>query len=379
MSIVAIQPAEPTEAAAIRIASHTRVRRKTLMTIVWTCCLLVGAELAVRVRAHIRFGGRGSPVAGIYEPDALLGRRPRPGTHLDGTTRSLSINRWGFRGREIPKVKPEGTIRIAALGDSTTFAMEASSDDATWVAEMERLLNECTASLRFDTINAGVPGYTLATSTVQLSERVMAFKPDIVVGFQVATDIAGHTRRQYPAQKQQSSSQPTLTKFVQKHVLLLNLIRQNTAAFHSKHVQQNRRDRLDQAGLDQYREHLRHAVSICRENGIVLILCTCPRAFGDPSAATDQHALAASALANNPTLSLLGLNDTYTRYNEVVRETARQYDLPLVDLDHIVPKRAEYFHDSIHLSDQGHRLVAEATAQVVMAVIESKEQVSETD
>jgi lysophospholipase L1-like esterase len=349
------------------------------MTIVWTCCLLVGAELAVRVRAHIRLGGRGNPVAGIYEPDALLGRRPRPGTHLDGTTRSLSINRWGFRGREIPKVKPEGTIRIAAMGDSTTFAMEASADDATWVARMERLLNEHTESLRFDTINAGVPGYTLATSAVQLSERVMAFNPDIVMGFQVATDIAGHTRRQYPAQQQQSASQPTVTKFVQKHVLLLNLIRQNTVAFHSRNVQQDRHDRLDQAGLDQYREHLREAVSICRENGIILVLCTCPRAFGDPSAATDQHALAASALANNPALSLLGLNDAYTRYNEVVRETARQYDLPLVDLDHIVPKRAEYFHDSIHLSNRGHQLVAEATARVVLAVIEGEARGNEAD
>jgi lysophospholipase L1-like esterase len=342
------------------------------MIMVWTCCLLVGAELAVRVRTRIRFGGRGSPVAGIYEPDALLGRRPRPGTHLDGTTRSLSINRWGFRGGEIPKVKPEGTIRIAALGDSTTFAMEASSDDATWVAEMERLLNKCTQSLRFDTINAGVPGYTLATSAVQLSERVMAFKPDIVLGFQVATDIAGHTRRQHPAQKQQSATQPTVVRFFQEHVLLVNLIRQNMAAFHSKHVQQNRHDRLDEAGLDQYREHLLHAVSICRENGIVLVLCTCPRAFGDPSAATDQHTLAASALANNPTLSLFGLNDAYTRYNEVIREAARQHDLPLVDLDHIVPKRAEYFHDSIHLSDRGHRVVAEATARVVLAAIKGE-------
>jgi lysophospholipase L1-like esterase len=182
-----------------------------------------------------------------------------------------------------------------------------------------------------------------------------------------------------PATRWQSATQPTVARFLQEHVLLLNLIRQNMAAFHSKRVQQDRHDRLDEAGLDQYREHLRQAVSFCRENGVRLILCTCPRAFGDPSAATDQHALAASALANNPNLSLPGLNDAYTRYNEVIRETARQYDLPLVDLDHIVPKRAEYFHDSIHLSDRGHRLVAEATARTVMATLENKVQVGKTD
>lgn len=366
MSIATVERAALTHGESRRCAKPVRVRNKTRSTLVWVCVMLLAAEGAVRLRAWYRHG-TGHPVADIYEPDGHLGRRLRPGATLRGRHRSLTINRWGFRGRDIPKEKPPGTIRIAAVGNSTTFGMEAGSDDAVWGARMIELLNEHANGCGFDFINGGVPGYTLAASITQLTENISAFDPDVVIVYQVGTDIAAHSRRQFsqPAPPDAFSS-PDVTKFMQRKSLLLNLIRVNTAAFSAKQLVRRRHDRLDDRGIREYARRLTTMIGVGREHGWEMILCTCPRAFGDATAPTDQHTLAASALSHNSTLSLAGLNDAFARYNEAIRHVANEMDVTLVDLDRLVPKRRAYFADAMHLNDSGHWLVGEAIAGAVM-------------
>lgn len=340
--------------------------RKTLHTLVWVALILTGAEVTVRVRAHYRHGSDG-PVAGIYEPDELLGRRPRPGASLSGSRRSLTINRWGFRGAAIPRAKPSGVTRIAVLGDSTSFGLEATNDDRVWIARMTDRLNDAAGGFGFDAINGAVPGYTIEISHKQLVHRIAPLDPDIVIVYQVGTDIAAHGRRQFASSHDAASVSPTdaIQRFAEEHSLLPNLIRLNTVAFRAKRMPEDRNDRLDDRGVIAYADRLENLIQTCRRRGLSVLLCTCPRAFGDEAAPTDQHTLAASALAYNSTLSLAGLNDAYTRYNQVVREAARRHDLPLIDLDRIVPKRRAYFVDSVHLSDAGHELVGRAVAEAV--------------
>ncbi len=353
-------------------------RNKTRATVLWVCVMLIAAEGTLRLRAWYRHGSN-SPVAGIYEADGLLGRRPRPGAVLRGRQRNLNINRWGFRGREIAKEKPAGTTRIAAIGDSTTFGMEASSDDKVWVARMVELLSKSSGGrspervkdrshatgVTYDAINAGVPGYSLATCAVQLRERVIPFDPDIVIVYAMAGDLLGHTKRQFPPAAAQAAARSGLTAFAYEHSLLLNLIRLNTTAFRSKQIPEQRHDRLDERGVIQYVERLERIADICRQHDLELVLCTCPRAFGDETAPTDQYTLAQTAMAHNSSLSLAGLNDAFTRYNDAIRRTAHKHGVILVDLDALVPKRRAYFADAVHFNDAGHELAAEAMARAI--------------
>lgn len=365
MSIATTESAPFPQTAENAVVRSARPRRKTLGTLLGVVLLLATAEAGLRVRAWYRHGSDG-PVASIYEPDELLGRRPRPGATLSGSARQLSINRWGFRGADLPQVKPPGTVRVAALGDSTTFGMEAASDEAVWVARMMKQLNALNPGSRYDALNAAVPGYTLETSRLRLAERVAPFAPDVVVIYQAGTDIAAHSRRQFPPAAQGRELNSGLAHFAQRHCLLLNLIRVNTVAFTACHTAPRRHDLLDERGVEAYADQVRVTIELCRQRGWRVVLCTCPRAFGDPDAPTDQHQLAQTALANNPALSLPGLNDAYERYNDALRAVARELDATLVDLDRLVPKRREYFADSVHLSDTGHALVGEEVAEVVL-------------
>ncbi len=369
--------------------THCKVGR----TLIWVALLLIASEVGLRARAYYRFGSSGL-VSTIDEPDPLLGFRLRPGSVIDGAARSVHINRWGFRGPDVPKVKPPGTTRIAALGDSITFGMDAGSDEAVWVARMTAELNEASsirptrgsdATLRptrgsdatlghYDAINGGVRGYTLATSIRQLTDRIAPLGPDIVVVFQLSGDLTAHARRQFgpPDESAQRGSprisnlKSSLDRFTRKHSLLRHLLSLNTVAFKAKYLAQERHDRVDERGVYEYEAQLQKLADLCRQRGWRLILCTGCRAFGDETAPTDQYTLAQSALAANRWLSLAGLSDGFERYNEAIRRVARRSPSTLVDLDRIVPKRREYFADAVHLSDQGHRLVGEAVARAIL-------------
>jgi lysophospholipase L1-like esterase len=339
--------------------------RKTTATMVWAIGLLLCTEAGLRVRAWHRLGSQ-TPVADIYQADDASGRRLRPGAVLHGSERRLSINRFGFRGPDISLPKPSGTLRIAVLGDSTTFGMEASDDASVWVERMVAELNGRSSGGHFDAINGGVPGYALADSIRLLDARIAALEPDIVVIEQVATDIAAHARRQFGKSAKAVALSASLAGFFQKHSLLVNLLRQNTAALNARLIPQRRHDRLDNRGVEEYSARLAGLIDVCQRNGRRVVLCTAPRSFGDPSASTDQFTLAASALAHNPALSLAAMNDAFDRYNDAIRRVARVTNTPLVDLDRLVPRRAEYFVDAVHLNNAGHTQVGDLVARTIL-------------
>ncbi len=338
---------------------------RTVRTLLWILILFVGAEIGLRLRAWHRHGSN-APVANIYNPDPVLGRRLRGGATLEGSRRQVSINSLGFRGPEIAILKPPGTVRIAVLGDSTVFGLEASCDAAVWVERMVARLRESGSGGGFDAINAGVPGYTLAVSAEQLTRDIAPIEPDVVIVNQLTADIAAHSRRQFRSVALSSDSPSSLTKFLEGHSVLVNVFRQNTTALTAKFIPHRRQDRLDDRGFAEYADRLAHVVDTCRSRGWRIVLATCPRSFGDPSSSTDQHVLAATALANNPSLSLKGLNDAFDRYNEVIRRTARTHGVAIVDLDRLVPRGDRYFVDAVHLNDAGHDLVGRLIAEALL-------------
>jgi|CXWL01.1.fsa_nt_gi lysophospholipase L1-like esterase len=343
---------------------------KSVQAGLWAVGLLLLAEGGVRSRAWYRHGDHG-PVADIYQLDQAGHRRLKPGAVLAGSRRNVQINRLGFRGQEPQIPKPEGLLRMVALGDSTTFGMEAGDDDAVWVS---RLVTELTrsSSRQFDAINGGVPGYTLADSITLLHDRIVPLEPDIIIVNQVATDIAAHARRQFGSSARQSDSAAPLSAFFEERSLLLNLLKVNSTPLTARWLSPRRHDSLDEGGVTQYEQQLTALVEECRRREWRAVLCTAPRSFGDSSAPSNQFELAASSLANNPALTLAGLNAAFDRYNAAVREVAQRTDTPLIDLDRDVPRRADYFADAVHLNDAGHKLVGRVVAREIRKLVDNQ-------
>jgi hypothetical protein len=114
--------------------------------------------------------------AGALLEDAHRGFRPAPGLRAkddDGAT--MSTNSRGHRGvAEHAVPKPPLVTRIVALGDSFTFG-QGVPDDATWPAQLERLLPDT------EVVNLGVSAYAHDQMYFALSDEGLALEPDVVI------------------------------------------------------------------------------------------------------------------------------------------------------------------------------------------------------
>jgi len=126
----------------------------------------------------------GSDILRLYRPHPYRVYMLIPGAR--SATGRFSINSHGFRGSEIELRKPPDTVRIACLGDSTTFGDTATTDSHTWPAHLERLLRDHYASragrpTRIEVINAGVPGYTTLEALIYFETKLLDYQLDIAI------------------------------------------------------------------------------------------------------------------------------------------------------------------------------------------------------
>jgi hypothetical protein len=101
-----------------------------------------------------------------YRPDSVLGWVPTPGQTTVTRVGSLPVrlDANGFRGGPLEAPKPARTIRIFAMGASTTFGWGVRQED-TYEQVLERMLNDTAratgAAGRYEVVNAGVIGFNL--------------------------------------------------------------------------------------------------------------------------------------------------------------------------------------------------------------------------
>ena len=94
------------------------------------------------------------------------------------------INAAGYRGPERPRLSGSGTLRIAVLGDSSTFGVGVCWDE-TYAAVLERELPNA------EVLNFGVVGFSAFQGEKLLEGRVLTYRPRVVlVAFGAANEIA---------------------------------------------------------------------------------------------------------------------------------------------------------------------------------------------
>ncbi len=92
----------------------------------------------------------------------------------------LRTNSRGMRDREYEREKPDGTYRIAFLGDSFTMGSGVAIEEV-YHSLLEEELGAAHAPLRIECLNFGVAGYGLNDYVAALRTRVVYFEPDLLV------------------------------------------------------------------------------------------------------------------------------------------------------------------------------------------------------
>jgi hypothetical protein len=99
---------------------------------------------------------------------------PRPGAEFCGDR----INEDGYRGPRAELAKTPGRLRIATLGDSTTFGFGLLERES-WSRQLETALRA--RGVDAEVLNFGCVGFTIAQGTALLHGRVRAYAPDLVI------------------------------------------------------------------------------------------------------------------------------------------------------------------------------------------------------
>jgi len=111
------------------------------------------------------------PITYMLSNNENLGYELRPNVE--------DINSDGLRDTEYPIDKDPLITRIVIIGDSIVYGLDVSKEE-TYSKQLEKKLNQQRTG-KYEVLNFGVPGY----GTVQILERfknkVIKYKPDIVV------------------------------------------------------------------------------------------------------------------------------------------------------------------------------------------------------
>ncbi len=101
-----------------------------------------------------------------------------PNSRGYGWGTQISINRYGFRGRDYSLEKPKDVYRIVVLGDSITFGNNLPADQ-NYPAVLEK--NFLKSNRPVEVLNLGLGGYDTLQEVATLEDIGLQFSPDLVI------------------------------------------------------------------------------------------------------------------------------------------------------------------------------------------------------
>lgn len=288
------------------------------------------------------------------------------------------LNRHGFRTHEFTPKKP-GTLRVLALGDSSTFGVisPGPARSLVWLREpypekLERLAAERNASPEVEVLNAGVPGYNSFQGLLLLRTRLRGLAPDLVtVRFGWNDHLMSPAGRLPGAFREPEATwRRTLQDLLYRTALYgfaLRLGMEVRYLFAELPAPSLPARWEPDVPLPLFRRNLRRIVEVGRKEGAQVWLLTSPHAF-----LTSEHrdrpehfppsSAAGFLLEANALSSYEELVRIHERYNEAIRKVALETASRLVDLEEVYRRHAEEHlfeeGDCVHPNDAGHELEA---------------------
>jgi len=289
----------------------------------------------------------------IFEPipGAHAGFRLRPNSHALLFRSTVSINSQGFRGPEIPPVKGD-TYRIVALGESTTFGMTMAPEDKPWPELLEQMIRERLKTSRpVEVINAGVPRYCLTDNVLRLPRDVGPLRPDMIISYHGFNGFSLIN----PAIPLPSGPPPPHYRPRPLKMLADFEYRSKMILFRHDHAPKRVSHPPPLNPLETpYAASYRQLIQFSETNGIRLVLANFSMAVNKNS---DAKVIEFYRSAFETIYSQIQANEIHSA---IVAELAAQsQDVCLVDTHSHLDGQYQNFIDTIHLTQQGRRQLAE--------------------
>lgn len=294
------------------------------------------------------------------------------------------INAKGYRGPDFAVPKPVNVIRIIIYGGSQVFDVNAAGEND-WPRRVEKLLRQ-QGFANVEVINAGVPGHASWDSVGKLFAEGHTLQPDYVVLCNAWNDLKGFTNprpllRQFapytltadPRQNYQNS----LDQFLSEHSQLFVRLR---TKYYSWRLRAGTQGQIPEtavaataqgvapSALAQYRLNVQTFSDIAKNTGSVPVLMTQPRL----AAATNTEEEKSRLHYHYINLTHEGLLAAFAQTDDIIRRTAKEKGVPLLDAAPRLTGRGDLFTDEVHYNDAGSQAVAELVAGELARLIKAR-------
>ncbi len=339
--------------------------KRVVFSVIITCCLVVGAELAIRVWAYFFRTSyeQYNPATGRLELVPNIRYTTRTGNEF-------WINSKGFLGPEFRDHKNQSVYRIFAIGDSCTFG------DGTWKnaypALVEQLLNGKGSRNKFEVINAGIEGYNSSFALDRVNDTILRYEPDLIMVYVGWNDLM----KSDPHSMANSSNHTLFARFKQQSYLVkayrkLIFYYIRPVLWRPKLVNnKGGSSSFDDYVPNVYRDNLQAMIKALKVKGIKIILFTLPTVLTPQMTYEDLQKQNVVFPYYSGAYSVADFLSIVHAYNKVIRELGEEYNVPIVDLFTVfnnMDKRG-LFWDTMHPSYEGHHLIARSVFERIEAI-----------
>ncbi len=265
------------------------------------------------------------------------------------------------RSQLYPMIKADNTIRLIAVGGSTTLndrPFQKTGID--YSIALESRLNANTSGPDFEVLNAGSDAYSSAHSLVNIQFRLLDFEPDYILLMHNINDLTanyfqggatGDYGNKYLApyflNPELQATHSVSGLLFQSRLLTRLGIPEMIAAKRSINYTNN----ID-AGRKIFERNLRHISAICKQNDIELVLLSQPNNMKD--------------------FQFEGQADQVIAYNKVVRNVAAQQNVEFIDIFDLFGHEDSNFIDPVHYTPEGIQRFSEILEQHLQPILRTK-------
>jgi lysophospholipase L1-like esterase len=349
--------------------------------------LVIVLEICARVDDLVTYG---APFFGSYNDEILLqrdniGKWGKPGARYA----KWQLNSLGYRGPELRT----GSVRIITMGASETFGLyEAPGEE--YPRQLERDLNSAAGKDLFQVVNVAFAGETLPTAILRVPQIVTQIHPSYALIYpdlssyiwmsvsadkstanrSSATDVnrTGISFESRLSGRVENLLKQTLPAAVQNELRKISM--QREIAFRHYVVL----DRLPEDRVERFRQDLQTLIAVLRDHGVQPVLVTHATIFSDPLTNSDRVYLTHWRKIY-PMLEEEGFLDMERRMNDVIRQTAANEHVPLIDADKEMPRGPKYFVDFVHFTTYGAGVMASILANGMQPLLSSQLQKAVND
>ena len=281
-----------------------------------------------------------------------------------------AINSLGFWGPEWATEKPPNTVRVVALGGSTTAGPTA------WPYQLEEILKQRVDGVDVEVLNLGIGGWTSAEAVAAFAMVGLSYSPDLVVVHCVNNDLEpmramtpevdySHYRRAMnvvqtdagAARFRQDSGDvidAVIAKWSKLYVYA-KLFQSGQvpprASLHALTTWSNdTRPEPGERGVAIFQRNLRSIAALASANGARTVLATMP-----------------ALSTKRPGIPMVpdGHLRSLEAQNQRLRDLAASEGWILADLAQLSTELTPYYEDAIHVDFEGERIKARGVAEAL--------------